>query len=135
MNSFTFKQHIDMTNINSSLELNSDTVIADIAFENGNAIELKILGDVRVEYKGDIYKEPASFPADLMDKIKQNLDDDALIIWDQNWFELIYKDANGNYLDRDYDDNTFDAEHATRTDIVTAMLKHADFIDANRTKA
>ena len=88
-----FEQHVDMTNIVDSLQLSSGTTIATLEVGNGTVATVEVRGEVKIDFDGVTYREPADFPEELKQIIAEGrlLEmeyDDRLYIDANNWFEF-----------------------------------------------
>ena len=94
-----YKQYIDLTNVNDSMELDSNQVIAELVTGNIH-ITLEVRGDVKVFYDEynegkdatwPFYKYPSEFPdglAELIHRDKEWFDNEKVYVAENNWFEL-----------------------------------------------
>ena len=84
--------------VNDSLELDSGECLADLSFKYENdkgktkkiRVELRVEGEVRIEYKGEIYTQTQDFPEELMKLIKSGriARSKHAVIHNNNWFEV-----------------------------------------------
>ena len=81
----------DIFDINDSMEVESGTELARLQ-AGDNVVTLEVKGDVRVRYKGEIYKTPAQFPRELLDLFHDNEANavNGVEVIDNNWGELFY---------------------------------------------
>lgn len=98
-NRFEFNAYEDMTNIVDSMQISSGTVIADLkgTDANGKAIDAYIIvhGEVSVTFEGEDYDDPADFPVELKEIIKQDRlwADERVYVSNNNWFELVVNEG------------------------------------------
>ena len=84
-----YKQNIDLSNINDSMELESGQVIATLEMGE-QLVSLEVHGDVRVIYKDEVYKTQSQFPEELMQMFHDcsAFESPLVEIQDNNWFEM-----------------------------------------------
>ena len=84
-----YKQNIDLSNINDSMELESGQVIATLEMGE-QLVSIEVHGDVRVLYKDEIYKTQSQFPEELMQMFHDcsAFESPLVEILDNNWFEM-----------------------------------------------
>lgn len=126
-----FKQSIDLSDINDSMELDSGQTIATLV-EGNMMAELRVVGDVRVLYKGEIYKHASSMPEDLIRIFHEGKASEAeqkglLEIGCNNWFEsFIYmKNAKGQRVWTGWSDVT-DDEGSSPKEIRQGLHEYID---------
>lgn len=93
-----FEQFEDMRERFESLEFDSGTVICRMESSSG-ICEIKVIGEVSVEYNGVIYDTPSKFPVDLMHIINKSqfyFNNCRAKVHRQNWFE-IYAERYNQY--------------------------------------
>lgn len=102
MNNITFKQYVDMTEINDSMLLSSGTVVAELEV-SGLTAEIRAVGLVRVRFDGSVYKDFSQFPKELVQIIKDGkLYEDSRVEVDfNNWFEMFYFQNGKEVCDSD----------------------------------
>lgn len=107
---FRLNPLIDFNNLCSSMQLDSDTVIATLDVDNCT-FTLKTLGLVRVVWNPDpalstdepgseVYKSPCQFPDDLMKIFEEGRENEAknLFVDNSNWFSIVvYRDGEFIY--------------------------------------
>jgi len=92
---------VDLSGINTSMELDSGQELARL-YDGDLCTTLKVVGDVRVIYKDEIYKAPSQFPEELMKLFHDGKADSkhGVEIAFNNWFEVfvwkVGKDDKGN---------------------------------------
>lgn len=84
-----FKNFIDLTNINDSMELDSGSVIAELKKDN-YMLELRVCGEVRVNFKDERYACASAMPEKLLRLFHNGkaYEDDRVSVIDNNWFEV-----------------------------------------------
>lgn len=102
------KYYIDehLIGVNDSLELDSNQIMAYLTLTKKNGkkkntkilVELRVEGEVKIDYKGKTYKTPSDFPDGLKKLIKSGCVDRSKCteVHNNNWFE-VYIYVNGNY--------------------------------------
>lgn len=92
---------VDLSGINTSMELDSGQELARL-YDGDLCATLKVVGDVVVIYKDEIYKAPSQFPEDLMKLFHEGKADSkhGVEIAFNNWFEIfvwkVVKDNKSN---------------------------------------
>ena len=86
-----FKCFIDLSDINDSMELDSGSVVAELR-EDKYMLELRVCGEVRVDFGDDRYTCASNMPDELLQIIHDGklfeFEDDRIEVIDNNWFEL-----------------------------------------------
>lgn len=108
---YKFTNSIDLTDINDSMELEPGEEIACLVKGNYEAT-LEVRGEVRVEYKGVDYSTIAQMPQELKDYFHnknwgldhhigedEDNEDDEVIVYDNNWFEIFLWEKKGKELE------------------------------------
>lgn len=102
----TFECSCDLANIADSLELSSGTIIAEMMIA-GKKCHIEVVGDVSIEFEGNIYHDAKDYPERLRELIHTTdiyTDEDTSINLN-NWFEVFYKGTgeviNCEYMDSD----------------------------------
>lgn len=83
----------DLAKITDSLLLESGIIIATLKdTETNNTIEIKVCGQVKINFKGDWYRYPSDYPDELTEMIKDGsvYDNDDVYVDMNNWFEIFY---------------------------------------------
>ena len=93
----TFKLYENMENIKDSLQLDSGTLIAEY-IDNDLSARIEVVGDVRIIFKGDVFKYPSNFSDELKQIVAEGnvYDDERIEVCENNWFELIVIDNTNN---------------------------------------
>lgn len=92
---------VDLSGINTSMELDSGQELARL-YDGDLCATLKVVGDVHVIYKDDIFKTPSQFPEELMKLFHDGKADSKHGVETafNNWFEVFVwkarKDDKGN---------------------------------------
>lgn len=92
---------VDLSGINTSMELDSGQELARL-YDGDLCATLKVVGDVVVFYKDEIYKTPSQFPEELMKLFHDGKADNkhGVDTAFNNWFEVfvwkVVKDNKGN---------------------------------------
>ena len=129
--------NIDLKDINSSMEMDSGQTIA--TYEKGDYLaELRVVGDVRVLYKDEIYKHASDFPEELLKLFHEGKAYEAevngeLEIGANNWFEtfLYKKGKDGQWVWTGWSDVT-DDEGSTRKEIRDGLKEYiSEYIKNN----
>ena len=97
----TFKQRVDLTDINDSMELNSNTTVASLTgtLQDGTefGVYLEVQGHVTVVYKDKLYTAASDMPDELLKLFHEggyNPDNEDLAVNENNWFELFIEENN-----------------------------------------
>lgn len=98
-----------------SLLCNSNTTLCNISYSIDDSkevynISLKVVGDVNIHYKNDIYRYADDYPDELIEIIKRGVIDSTpeVELWENNWIEVIGDDVM-SALGSDTADGTFDS--------------------------
>ena len=92
-----------------SMLVDSDTKLAGIVVDiNGQRemVDLMVYGEVRIQYKDDIYRYPDEYPEELVEIIKtdrQWFERDDIYVMENNWCEVIFT-RKGEYQSEAYGD-------------------------------
>lgn len=92
---------VDLSNINTSMELDSGQELARL-YDDDLCATLEVRGDVRVLYEDELYKAPSQFPEELMKLFHDGKADSyhGVEIAFNNWLEVfvwkVVKDDKGN---------------------------------------
>lgn len=92
---YAFDCYEDLSDVNDSMELESGQIIAELN-RLYHRVELRVVGDVRVVYKDEVYKSVSQMPDELVQLFhwEKAWENEDVYIDDNNWFEvLIYKDS------------------------------------------
>lgn len=94
-----YKQFIDLSNVNDSMELNSDTTIAELTGKrlDGTSfgVYLQVQGKVTVIYKDKLYSHASEMPEELLKLFHDDgysPSDENLTVNENNWFELFIEE-------------------------------------------
>ena len=121
---FEYFQNIDLSDIHDSMELESNRLVASIKTRT-DMIDICVNGDVRVLYKGVIYKTQCQFPEELMQMFHNGTaytNPDVEVI-NNNWFEVIHYRKKGRKWDWSGDcDVLDDIEGMTPDKILKTLL-------------
>jgi len=84
-----FKQYLDTKDIKDSMQIDSNTVIATLKTPK-HFISLEVKGFVTVDWEGERFTQPSSFPQELKDLIAGNTEiiNNGTIISEKPWFDL-----------------------------------------------
>lgn len=121
-----FKTFIDLSKINDSMELDSETVVAKLVKE-GFMLELRVNGYVDVEFEqdGDItsYSCASNMPDELIEMFHtgEAYEDDRVNIIENNWFELFLYEKKGNIWEYTGSSDTWDCENMSAEDLEYEM--------------
>lgn len=85
-----FELHTACHNVVDSMQLESDTTIAVLKLDKGRKAEIKVFGGVSVEFDGEFYTNVAKFPQELKDIIARGEENDRVVVYDTNCFEVFY---------------------------------------------
>lgn len=109
-----FKCYEDLSNINDSLQFDSDTLICEyISADKKYKVKIEVLGEVSIRYSpsgfveendDEYFDTPSDFNDDMKEMLKNGgfWTSNKIEINNNNWFELIYCDnEDGSYLDSD----------------------------------
>ena len=115
--------------VTDSLHLESGTKVA-----SGQVGKVKFLievhGDVRVLYKDEIYKSPDRFPEELREIIrrKEQYTHPEIEIGNNNWFELMMWNAEGELIYSDLAEIDEDIEKMSEQDMKDYILDEMEFV-------
>ncbi len=139
----TFRFYRDISDIPDSILLSSGQVIAEYDNEDNDLhMSLEVCGEVRVSYKGEIYRGVDEFPKELIERIKndpnywdiyahsgEENDNEFgdIYVGNNNWFELFVSDSNGVF-----DSFLVDCENYTEKDIKEMFLEAEKEIQKGR---
>ena len=114
-----FKQFVDLTNINDSMELDSGKIIARM--NRGNTwASLEVRGGVKVRFYEKTYTSPFEFPKDLKELIHERRDwyhDENVYLTDRNWFEIFRWEGEHGVPEAD----VTDAENLTPVEVFNML--------------
>lgn len=113
-----------------SLLLPKDSVIATMKIpcqNNHTAIcKLHVVGEVKIEFKGELYTSLEDFPNELIQAIKNNEEERSYFIYNNNWFELLYSlyDSDGNLIIEDADvwESPIVSVETLKTELLDALI-------------
>lgn len=93
-----FESFIDLSNINTSMELDSTQSVAELTDKNF-MLEIRVCGEVKVYFDDDIFKCASQMPDELLQLFHEGkaYEDERVGVVDNNWFEafLYEKDGDG----------------------------------------
>jgi len=130
---FYINPDYDMTKINDSMEIDSDTVLA--VAKGPKYISLEVRGEVKVWWNengeptdGEYFIYPSEFPKALKELIAKGLTPDGdiwtldqrLYIDENNWFEVFIGEDENDSVPRA---EVVDAEHMTWEEIFEMMIE------------
>ena len=106
---YVFKLYEDLTNIHDSMQLDSNTVIAELVDDKDVIrVSLEVKGEVKVfwnpdgdPFDGNYYNYPSEFPEGLKKLIAEDdqwFENEHLYISENNWFEVFFFDEFGSDL-------------------------------------
>ena len=94
-----FKSEIDLTSVNDSMELNSNTTCASLTgtLRDGTkfGVHLEVQGYVSVIYKGQFYSCASDMPEELIKLFHEggySPEEEDLTVNENNWFELFIEE-------------------------------------------
>lgn len=97
----------DLSKYTDSMLFDSGEIIASATFKHKGKkldVDLRIVGEVAVTYKDEVYHRPSEFPDELRSLIEENpnqwMTDDDVYVGLNNWFEYIF-DTEGHVLEDD----------------------------------
>lgn len=88
-----FTQYVDMSDIEDSMELDSNTTICTLETET-HFVSIEVRGEVKVRYKDEWYHRPSEFPTELKERIHSDAYwscDENVYVDMNNWFEAFWK--------------------------------------------
>lgn len=93
----TFRLYENTKNIKDSLQFDSGTLIAEY-IDNDLSARIEVVGDVRIIFKGDVFKYPSNFSDELKQIVAEGnvYDDERIEVCENNWFEVIVIDNTNN---------------------------------------
>ena len=119
-----YKQFIDLSNVNDSMELNSSTTIARLTGKRLDGTSfgayLQVQGHVTVIYKDKLYSHASEMPEELLKLFHDggySPSDENLTVNENNWFELFIEE-NGQTVFSD----VVDAEGLDETEVFTYLV-------------
>lgn len=125
-----FKCLVNLNDCVDSLLLPKDFVIATMKIpcqNNHTAIcKLHVVGEVKIEFKGELYTSLEDFPNELIQAIKNNEEERSYFIYNNNWFELLYSlyDSDGNLIMEDADvwESPIVSVETLKTELLDALI-------------
>lgn len=121
-----FKSFIDLSKINDSMELDSETVVAELV-KDDFMLELRVNGYVDVEFEEDgdttSYSCASNMPDELIEMFHtgEAYEDDRVNIIENNWFELFLYEKKGNMWDYTGSSDIWDCENMTDEELKNEM--------------
>ena len=129
MEIINFEPFEDLTNIQDSMLIDSDTEIARLTLDDSvvKYATLEVRGDVNITYGGENYRTPSEFPEELKEVIRKNpncwdTECSGIFVGNNNWFEAFLWDENNQYLTSD----CVDAENLSADSIKEMLLGYAE---------
>lgn len=126
-----FQSNINLTNINSSMELESGREIARLR-RGDRLVTVEVRGEVRVDYKKQTYKSVSQMPKDLVEMFRNGnaFNSKKVFVDMNNWFEVFtwtLQDGKpvwtGNSDVVDVENNTPEQMRAFLTDVMNDYFK------------
>lgn len=123
--------------ITDSLLLSRDQKVIEAKFDNGLwTVIVRVIGDVRILWKDQIYKDASQYPDELTEFIRSGKMNDQSTwpentdIINNNWYEVFIYDRNGDILNSGYCDIelpklTEDKAKAFAIETLASFLKDA----------
>lgn len=92
-------------------------------------VTIEVIGDIRLFFKGQLYKSAANYPDELVKLLKSGkaYENENLEICDNNWFEInIYESTKNNEKELINDEilDDIDISKITKDDLKQYMSKH-----------
>lgn len=113
--------------ITDSLLLDSGKVILKAETSDGYKIDIMVIGDVRLLWKGEVYKSACQFPDELTETIRKgDLGNADLEIGESNWYEMSVCYPNGELAVSDFID--LDLNTITEEELKSAVMEWIDDI-------
>lgn len=99
---FFFLREEDRKGVTDSLLLDSGQEILSGTID-GITVSVRVEGEVDIDWKGRNYRRPSEFPEDLKKAIRKGTlgHDKRAYVINNNWFEVIVEDENGQHLQED----------------------------------
>lgn len=117
-------------NLNECVDslLFDDETIAELETKQ-YTVTVEVIGDIRLFYKGQLYKCAANYPDELVKLLKSGkaYENKDLEIWDNNWFEIdIYELTKNNKRELINDEvlDSIDISTITKDDLKDYMSKY-----------
>ena len=84
---------VPLAECKDSLLFNHGDIIASLSSSNGILVQIGVVGDVRIVYKGDVYRYPDNYPDEITKALKdgtfsQMESDGTVEVINNNWFEV-----------------------------------------------
>lgn len=116
--SYSYHSYVDVEKINSSMQLDSSTVVGAIQHNGKEIASIDVYGEVDIAYRGKTYHSASEYSEDLK----------GLIEIDPYWFEnpdVFINHENRFEFSTEYSDTLIavDAEHLTRKEIYTLLAE------------
>lgn len=116
--SYSYHSCVDVEKINSSMQLDSSTVVATIQHNGKEIASIDVYGEVDIAYRGETYHSASEYSEDLK----------GLMEIDPYWFEnpdVFINHENRFEFSTEYSDTLIavDAEHLTRKEIYTLLAE------------
>lgn len=116
--SYSYHSYVDVEKINSSMQLDSSTVVAAIQHNGKEIASIDVYGEVDIAYRGKTYHSASEYSEDLK----------GLMEIDPYWFEnpdVFINHENRFEFSTEYSDTLIavDAEHLTRKEIYTLLAE------------
>ena len=123
--SFWVNPSYDMSAIKDSMQIDSGEIIATLT-KGDLKVTFEVVGDVKVEFRGDIFRTPSDFPTELKDLILTDelyFINNAVQIHNNNWFEAFMEGPNY------FDSVVVDLEKASIGDLFSQALELMEFLE------
>lgn len=130
LNVLNFEINGDLSQYTDSLLFQDETIATlETELENDRyQVSIEVIGDIRLFFKGDLYKCSGNFPNELKEIINSGkvLEHNEIEIIDNNWFEIdIYEKNSQNVYELIYDE-IFEQDISTMTpdELKEYMINH-----------
>lgn len=130
LNVLDFEINGDLSQYTDSLLFQDETIATlETELENDRyQVSIEVIGDIRLFFKGDLYKCSVNFPNELKEIINSRkvLEHSEIEIIDNNWFEIdIYEKNSQNVYELIYDE-IFEQDISTMTpdELKEYMINH-----------
>lgn len=114
---------VPLADLKDSMLLDSGQKVITIS-HRGYDVTVRVVGEVRVDYKGDRYAAANQMPDELLEKFRDGsaYEDPDVTIIDNNWFEA-FIDKNGEWTGRS---TVVDLESDTEEGITSGLMDMVD---------
>lgn len=128
-------------NLNECIDslLFDDTTIAQLETKE-YIVRIEVIGDIRIFYKGNLYKCSGNFPNELKEIIRSGniLEHDEIEVVDNNWFEIDIYEVTKNHESELINDEVLDdidISAITKDDLKQYMFKYLkDYLEICKKK-